>query len=674
MNALLLSLRQLSMKAVTDPSRWQDLMDMACLLSNIDNAFSDSGLVAKAQLFRSIADRCYDEGCALAHQAECDANEHFLYHKRWLTYVRGCILKEDCNLKEADRYLKEALAITPEASRFNMYYILGNLAHAADLLENEDEAIAYEKRKCELLGDGYRFHYANLVSKKFGLTKEVEEIVERMGATITVYSACDEMTAKCMTLWRMGRKTQAVKEIDETISVAEQMEEYRRTLLDGLIVRAGFNCEMEHYGKAEADCLEVLRLCRDSAVRRFEIDAYEAYGNCLNGMKRYSDAIRVLETGFKLCESLGVYHRALRMLVGGLNVHIVCNDLAGARIVMNRIEGFIRVHPDLPDPTMLKYHLAKCDYAKSAGLENELSRECEEVKTFVEKSSLSKYEARDFWNYERKVAGNRRITNAGPQMAIVISPLKMVSQVATGEMARGRFLLCNPNSIVANGLLSLDGVSSAEWSHTNNTWTVSVTSDAGSGRVSQSMDIPPDNELQLIIEKEVSQVSTSMTQVGIGWQGAFSTNAVWAYGTAEKAFETAIVNASYERKNPFFCTTFYHEIYYRGSGSVIRNLKVQASSPVRIEIWDHDENRCLGIDANGNGDFGDKGDVLYQDTDKDMYADVNLSETSDTKAIALYVYPMGDESQDAEPAVDITLYMKEGAEWSPRAVDTLVMK
>jgi hypothetical protein len=188
------------------------------------------------------------------------------------------------------------------------------------------------------------------------------------------------------------------------------------------------------------------------------------------------------------------------------------------------------------------------------------------------------------------------------------------------------------------------------------------------------MAIPAGYALELVVEKELTQVSTNMTHVGVEWTGAFSTNSVWEYNTGEKAFETAIVNASYEQENPFFCSVFYHEIFYRGAGPATKNFKVQASSPLRIEIRDLDEKRCLAIDANGNGSFGDKGDILYEDADMDMYPDLAFSETDDTRTIDLVVYSMGDKSDVGEREVEITLFIKEGDEWLPRAVDTLLMK
>ena len=153
-----------------------------------------------------------------------------------------------------------------------------------------------------------------------------------------------------------------------------------------------------------------------------------------------------------------------------------------------------------------------------------------------------------------------------------------------------------------------------------------------------------------------------------------STNleARWEFGTTTTARETAVVNASLAEDNPFYSVTFYHELYYRGPGTSLQNLRVTASRSCRIEITDAWTGELLAIDANGDGDFDGSGDVLFADADADGYPDFKLGPGRDVAAFELLVYPAAGPIP-ASHELEITLWHREAGVWIADAVDVLRM-
>jgi hypothetical protein len=127
-----------------------------------------------------------------------------------------------------------------------------------------------------------------------------------------------------------------------------------------------------------------------------------------------------------------------------------------------------------------------------------------------------------------------------------------------------------------------------------------------------------------------------------------------------------IVHSSYIADNPFYSSAFYHELYLRDNPGRPRNLRMTASQPCRIELLDLSTGLFLAADANGDGDFRDAGDVIWQDADRDLFPDVSGAEV---QMVELRVYPLDTVLPET---LTVTLSRKDGAgEWKDEALNVL---
>ena len=161
--------------------------------------------------------------------------------------------------------------------------------------------------------------------------------------------------------------------------------------------------------------------------------------------------------------------------------------------------------------------------------------------------------------------------------------------------------------------------------------------------------------------------------ITLGWRGDASAEARWTFGVAADAREVAVVNASLARENPFYSVGFYHELYFRGRTQTLQDLRVTASQSCRVEIVDALTMNFLAVDANGDGDFEDAGDVLYADANADGYPDFKLTTERDLAAFELRVYPLV-RNNSAPQELEVTLWRREAGGWTTDAVDVLQMR
>lgn len=140
-------------------------------------------------------------------------------------------------------------------------------------------------------------------------------------------------------------------------------------------------------------------------------------------------------------------------------------------------------------------------------------------------------------------------------------------------------------------------------------------------------------------------------------------------------FDTS--GASYEDQGPIFSflpharkrrfPIFAHELPKSGDAEPENQEFIYYPNITRIETYDAVTGKLLAIDANGDGDFLDSGDMIAADSNRNSCPELVFGKDQKLASLMMYVQPPGDTAGDVELAIRI---LTEG-EWHTDAIDVI---
>ena len=92
---------------------------------------------------------------------------------------------------------------------------------------------------------------------------------------------------------------------------------------------------------------------------------------------------------------------------------------------------------------------------------------------------------------------------------------------------------------------------------------------------------------------------------------------------------------------------------------------------MRIEVYDGTGTKLICVDANGDGDFEDKGDLVYQDLNGNGHPDLSIGEGDSLASLTMYVDPGQIEAGDSDTSREVSISLLEDGEWHLDAVDVI---
>ena len=244
----------------------------------------------------------------------------------------------------------------------------------------------------------------------------------------------------------------------------------------------------------------------------------------------------------------------------------------------------------------------------------------------------------------------------------------MNTRVETGEYARAQFHLVNPAPQAQTGTLQLTSQTlQADWSVDGPLVSLQLHHPtAGPFTSERKLALPPYSTMILTFER-ILEANTGPEEVEIRWDGAHAQTVLWESGPDVTQRTLALVDASKLTANPFAHVPFRNEFYYRGQTLIHSDLKMHASAPCRLEVYDAHSEKLLAVDATGNGRFTEAGDAVHVDANENGWPDLTFGPDADAQAIHLWVYPLANQP---EP-VEIALSLGDGTTWVLQGMDVL---
>ena len=248
--------------------------------------------------------------------------------------------------------------------------------------------------------------------------------------------------------------------------------------------------------------------------------------------------------------------------------------------------------------------------------------------------------------------------------AIDLQPLSVVTHTLPGREALARFTLANPGDIERSGKLRLRGpAAELSWDSTRGEIVGRLDPSVPVRETALAVDLLPREMLVVRLSAPEADMPDAIeAELFFG-----PSQSVWRFQTGGEADSVVVTNASRVRENPFYLVPLYHSLFHPDDGSArTADFRLVASEPGRIEVYAAEDGALIYVDANGDGDWADSGDLLARDTNGNLLPDIDFTEPSRPRNIE--VFYDGGWSQGPSTRT-LTIQMRENGEWVTHAVN-----
>jgi tetratricopeptide (TPR) repeat protein len=433
----------------------------------------------------------------------------------------------------------------------------------------------------------------------------------------------------------------------------------RRVCAETLLWRAKARLVDDPAG-AEEDLLGALDYYRREVDKPKEFMVYRSYAIVLHKARRFDEALAAINEALRL----NAFMKARWLRPEALALKACILQAAGATeqadAVWAETLALLDALPDLDDVRRLHVMNYRLTYLAAAGRKEALDAYLAATRAFVGASELTEYQKQDFVDFdpakvEPLAAG--AVATAGKGLSL--EPWYLSTRSRPSAPARAWLWLINDSAADQRGTLTLASAGRVAFRQTGPAqWEATLSRAAGDGAATASppLTLPPGGVLTVRAVYE-DPPADAPESVSVAWSGSDATTSRWdVVSDAEASGLEATIHASLVRANPFFSIPLYHEIDSASPrGGAPLNFRFRASAPCRVEIYAADDSALLAIDADGNGSYGDPGDLLCRDEDRNGFPDVAATPAP----VVAYVFPATGQSYDRPLDVGVDVSVQE---------------
>ncbi|MCP5537626.1 MAG: hypothetical protein H7A51_15510 [Akkermansiaceae bacterium] len=445
----------------------------------------------------------------------------------------------------------------------------------------------------------------------------------------TAYPTADDMDRltryKVDILFRSGSPDKAWELLD-SLRNSEKTSPRSRFLAD--MAWCGHRLDAGMTDDIEPLLIKLLTTARQGGIKTDEIELYHIYARYLIATGRLDDALKIQRELIRLLESFDVFTR----LPGAYRTLAEIYSAMGASTAAKNAASMAT--------QALKNR--KVPQAFSQRIKTMLARPLPKAATDQE-------------------TNKNDVADIQPRRASV-TPLH-------GMPARGLFTLTNPTQENINGTLSFTGNGvSAKTPGQSSLVKVVVAPTEEKTTSKVTLELAPGQ----VVFIDIEQARSAENQVTVEWAptGGKTIEASWQAQPAEEGFSVAIVDAGEYLDNPFYLIPFYHLLQYRDSFPQAMDMRIVASQPTRIEVYDQHD-RIVCVDATGDGDFSGSGDMTMQDFNRNRLPDLKLADSGNEQRFRAFIRPANEIPKEG---ITLSLQIREGGKWVKISEDRLLAR
>lgn len=361
----------------------------------------------------------------------------------------------------------------------------------------------------------------------------------------------------------------------------------------------------------DAEFIALLAKVRAQGNKRGEPNLYREYADYLLDRDRPADAIPLLIEALRLTRSFGWTLHEPAILSATFRARFAAGDLAGARATLAELEAFLKSHPDLPDSRRVPAEVSRAMALARLG-------EKEAAKAALK---LARDQAKDLPDYQKRWLSpevEQRILEdapAPPAAAPIaasdtpplrVQPLAVSSIAIPGEPARTRFAVFNPAGSGVRGMWKITGPGAEAAGDA-----VRFVAGEPSNSLDLARSIAAGGESELVVSLDAA-AGIAASEVRIAWENAgkpAGEASLWDVSWDPAATGSVVLDASSLEAGPFRSVALFHELAVPAGESEGIAFRLRSPQPLRVEYYDSRSKGLVAIDANGNGDFTEPGDL-----------------------------------------------------------------
>ncbi len=362
----------------------------------------------------------------------------------------------------------------------------------------------------------------------------------------------------------------------------------------------------------DADFFALLNKIRGHGNKRGEPTLYTMYGNFLLGQKRPAEANGMFSEALRMTRGFGWVLHEPGLLARLLDARLQSGDIEGARSTLGELDEWIQAHPEAPASRRANAVATRAFALASLG-DLDAARAAYRMANEIGKA-LPAYQQRNY-SAEQEEATLKEIGQLPDQIAkpavelpkLAPQPVEVTAIAVPGNTARTRFTIFNPTAQAIRGNFVLTGPGP------DNSISKGATFHAGkpSSTLRHPQTIGSGTEACIEISL-MPAAGVDTARLEVAWENNGQTAgpvAAWDVTWSATASRSVVLDASRLEANPFRSVVLYHELAVPLGEDHGIPFRLRSPIPLRFEYHDAATHELLAIDANGNGDFTESGDL-----------------------------------------------------------------
>lgn len=440
---------------------------------------------------------------------------------------------------------------------------------------------------------------------------------------------------------------------------------------DHLIGRAGMGED-----GLDAEFTALLAKVRAQGNKRGEPNLYREYADYLLDRDRPAEAIPLLVEALRLTRSFGWTLHEPAILSAMFNARFGAGDLAGARATLAELEAFLKSHPDLPDSRRVPAEVSRALALARLG-DKEAARAA---------LKLAREQAKDLPDYQKRwlsPEAEQQILDDSPEPPAAapvaaadspplrVQPLAVSSIAVPGEPARTRFAVFNPAATGVRGAWKIKGPGATAGAGAD---TIRFVAGEPSKSLSLPRSIAAGGEAEMLVNLDPA-AGIAGSEVQIAWESAGKSvgeASLWDVSWDPAATGSVVLDASSLEAGPFRSVALFHELAVPAGESEGIAFRLRSPQPLRVEYYDSRSKGLVAIDANGNGDFTEPGDLHVRGPSGVAAAILPVPPGKAGLTVEVHLFAAdGHPLPPGSPALVLKAEVHRGGKWVMEAENTL---
>lgn len=580
-------------------------------------------------------------------------------------------------LDEAITALGDDWNAIPEVERFYAFKLAARRCELLDYLGYEKQAIELQQ-KLSVEAAGIAQIRISGLTLQFNLLRNLsqwegpsENLLEQARGISSQLNADGRQPGALRLLAKMELDLRESKAALEALRNSSKQEAALGNFLesayadrDSLVSRAKTGEE-----NLDPEFMALLAKMRGQGNKRGEPVLYVAYGNYLLARKRPHEAIAMFQEALRLKRSFGLILHEPKLIHSLFEARLAAGDLDGAKTTLAELEAFLQQHEkDLPAARLADAQVLRAMALGKLGEKGAAKAVLELARRSA--AGLPEYRRRllEPDQEERIISPSKGTAPAAVAARLRIQPLEVVTTAALKREAHTRFSVANPGPLGVAGEWVVAGPGAEKSAG-------SVHFTAGKPDVTLKMPLTVasggDSSLKVIMAAAegipAAQVRVAWHQAGGGDAPASVWNARWEAGTAGRV----VLDASALEANPFRSISLFHEFAIPVGEEAGIPFRLRSPVPLRFEYYDAASDQLLAVDANGNGDFTEAGDLHTRGPSGIACAVIPIRNSGADLTVEIRISASTGEALAVTPALVLETEIHRNGAWVKEAESTL---